>query len=172
MFETRGVAGYDIPVGEAGRVTPYAGFGFRYLKDDAGGSTTSTGHWGYDRESFYYYLPLGIETQSRLARCWLLETAIEYDYFIAGRQKSHLEDGDAGFNTLYNDQDSGYGIRGSVKVIRELDGMNVFVEPFIRYWRIEDSTVNLLTYNEIPYSYGLEPANNTTEYGVRVGLRF
>lgn len=38
---------------------PYTGFGFRYLNNDSRGET-STGYWGYQRSSHYYYLPIGV----------------------------------------------------------------------------------------------------------------
>ena len=172
MFEVRGSAGYDIPVGASSRITPFAGFGYRYLKDDSGGTITTTGAYGYDRESFYYYLPLGIETQTKFNNRWLLEMTFEYDLFLFGTQKSHLEDVVPGYNTLVNDQDEGYGARGSFKLIRRNEDFSMYIEPFIRYWNIEDSDIDVLTYFGEPYKLGLEPANNTTEYGIKLGLRF
>lgn len=172
MLETRGSIGYDIPVGSMWRITPYGGFGYRWFKDDSGGTTTTTGAYAYDRESRYYYIPLGVEAQARLDHDWLLEATFEYDYFLCGTQKSHFEDVDSGYNTLYNRQDSGYGVRGSLKIIKQHKGFNIFVEPFVRYWNIDDSDTAILTYYETPVSLGIEPANTTTEYGVKTGLRF
>lgn len=172
MFETRGTVGYDIPIRRSSRVTPYVGFGYRYLKDDSGGTTTTTGAAGYDRESFYYYIPLGLETQTKLSKSWLFEMTFEYDFFLWGTQKSHFEDVLSGYNTLYNDQDGGYGARGSFKIINQHDSYSLFFEPFVRYWNIEDSDIDTLTYFGTPVSLGIEPANTTTEYGVKMGMRF
>lgn len=172
MFEIRGSAGYDIPVRTSSRITPYVGLGYRYLKDDSSGNTTTTGASHYDRESFYYYLPLGVEMQTKLNNGWLFEMTLEYDLFLFGTQKSHLGDVLAGYNTLVNDQDDGYGARGSVKLIKRSDNFNLYIEPFVRYWNIEDSDIDNLTYFGATIGAGLEPANNTTEYGVKMGLRF
>ena len=172
MFEVRGSVGYDIPVRRASRITPYAGFGYRYLKDDSGGTSTTTGALAYDRESFYYYLPLGIETQTKFSNSWLFEMTFEYDFFLFGTQKSHFEDVLSGYNTLYNDQDGGYGARSSFKLIKRNKDFNLYIEPFIRYWNIEDSDIDIWTYYDVPIGAGIEPANNTTEYGVKMGLRF
>ena len=57
-LEPRLLAGYTFSFG-AHALSPYAGFGFRYLYHDGRG-TTSTGHIGYRRESRYFYLPLGL----------------------------------------------------------------------------------------------------------------
>ncbi|MBN1870425.1 MAG: hypothetical protein JW847_07630 [Candidatus Omnitrophica bacterium] len=172
MFETRGTVGYDIPVRSSSRLTPYAGFGFRYLKDDSGGKLTTTGAASYDRESFYYYLPLGLDTRTRIGNSWLFEMTFEYDYFLFGTQRSHFEDAHPAYNTLINDQDSGYGARGSFKLIKQNNGYHLFIEPFVRYWNIDDSDMDILTIYGTPDSLWIEPANNTTEYGVKMGLRF
>ena len=180
-IECRGLAGYDIPLTSAVRLTPYVGLGYRYLYDDGGGGVTTTGHWGYDRESQYVYLPLGLETEYKFKNSWSIGLTVEYDYFIDGEQTSHLEDGGTGYDPLENDQNDGYGLRGSFRVMKESQAMDFFVEPFVRYWDIEDSKVSALTINgqviPVPgspgYVYGgREPKNNTTEYGVKLGLRY
>ena len=42
------------------RITYFAGLGGRYLLNASGLRISSTGHSGYDRESRYVYMPLGI----------------------------------------------------------------------------------------------------------------
>jgi len=180
-MEFRGIAGLDIPVVTDLRVTPFLGFGYRYLYDDSGGGITTTGHWGYDRESQYVYLPTGIETEFKWGNNWSLCLTAEYDFFIDGEQTSHLEDGGTGYDTLKNDQDKGRGMRGSFRVMKESKAIDFFFEPFVRYWDIENSDVTALTINgqviPVPgspgYVYGgREPKNNTTEYGVKCGIRY
>jgi len=56
MLEFRGLVGYDIRISEWIFLTPYIGFGYRYLNDDA-----SKDPAGYERESNYLYSPIGIE---------------------------------------------------------------------------------------------------------------
>ena len=170
--EVRVLAGWDINLSERNRLTPFAGFGFRYLLDDGGGGVTDTGYWGYDRESYYGYLPVGIEYTTRSRNNWSLGVTLEYDIFIDGTQKSHLEDGDAGFSTLKNDQNHGYGMRGSFRVTKHTDNVDFFVEPFARYWHISDSDCAELTYAGAAVGYGLEPENRTAEYGFRLGLAY
>ena len=69
ILEFRGLCGYDFPMATVTIVTPYIGFGYRYLNDDFKG-TTSTGALGYERESNYYYSPIGIETITELDNDW------------------------------------------------------------------------------------------------------
>ncbi len=104
MLEIRALGGVDVPVSDAVFITPYAGFGYRYLNDDASGKTSSTGARGYERESNYYYSPFGVEVLSRLNKDWYFGLNLEYDYFWMGEQVSHLEDVSSGYSTLRNDQ--------------------------------------------------------------------
>jgi len=170
--EIRGLLGYDIPVGREIIFTPFVGFGYRYLLDDSGGETTSTGHLTYDRESQYLYVPLGIEATKYFGQSWSLAGNVEYDFFIRGTQKSHLEDSGYDYETLENDQHDGQGFRGSVKLTKNTRFVDFFLEPFYRYWHIEDSDVSTISYSGIPVGYGLEPENDTHEYGVRLGLQY
>jgi len=41
------------------KFTPIIGLGYRWLYDDSGGQTSSTGALGYDRQSQYLYIPAG-----------------------------------------------------------------------------------------------------------------
>ena len=63
QFETTGYLGIPIE-GSNYRITPFGGLGFRYLLNASGLKQSSTGHSGYDRESRYLYVPLGINIES------------------------------------------------------------------------------------------------------------
>ncbi len=168
MFEFRGVGGYDFPVLTATILTPYIGFGYRYLNDDL-----SFDPAGYERESNYYYSPIGIETLTELQNGWSVGLTIEYDYFWKGIQKSHLEDFSASLDTLENDQDDGFGVRGSIKFQKKGEGVDYIIEPFIRYWDIDKSNVKAITYSGTPTGYvGWEPANDSTEIGGKIAVKF
>ncbi|OGW98450.1 MAG: hypothetical protein A2Z81_08360 [Omnitrophica WOR_2 bacterium GWA2_45_18] len=173
LGEARVSAGYDFYVLEASRVTPYVGFGYRYLLDEIGGETSSTGALGYDRESNYFYVPIGFETQTAINDSWRLGFTLEYDLFISGKQKSHLEDAIAGLDTLENDQDEGWGARGSIRLTKVSDRFDFFLEPFVRYWNIAQSDTKSITYSGTPIGVvGYEPKNNSTQGGVKLGMQF
>jgi hypothetical protein len=173
MFETRATAGYDFPVLQTTTITPYTGLGYRYLNDDSSGKTSTTGHVGYERESNYFYLPLGLETQTKLAQGgWSWGLSFEYDLFLNGKQKSHLEDVSPLLNTLDNDQDSGFGLRGSLRLLKEFQNVEWLIEPFFRYWSIEDSEVGTIVCGGTPCALGFEPENESREYGIKLGASF
>ena len=143
------MVGKALDVGEG--VRPYIGFGYRYLNDD-----TSDSPGGYERESNYYYIPVGIELKSKERPITL---TLEFDYLIEGRQKSHLGDAVPGWPTVENKQDDGYGLRAVIRYV-DKDG-RFFCEGFYRYWNIEDSDIEF---------GGLEPANKTSEVGFLIGI--
>lgn len=130
LFEARGLIGYEFNILSSTTLTPYAGLGYRYLNDNL-----QDYFGGYERESNYLYLPVGIEIITGLKNNWCWGAAIEYDYFLSGKQKSHLSDFDPGLNDIDNKQDKGYGLRGVVKFVRKGQRVNFFMEPFIRYWK-------------------------------------
>jgi len=171
MLEFRGLGGYDFTISDKTTLTPYIGFGYRYLNDDLAG-TTSTGARGYERESNYYYSPIGLESITKLDNRWSLELAVEYDYFWKGIQKSHLSDTGLGFNDLENDQNKGHGVRGSAMLQTKTERLDFAVGPFIKYWNIKKSEEDTLTYSGVIFGNAWEPKNNSLEVGGRLSLMF
>lgn len=172
VFETRLTGGYDFPMAGQSTLTPYIGLGYRYLNDDSSGRTTSTGFLGYERESNYLYLPIGADWQAPVNDLWYINVNGEFDVFLQGKQKSHLGGAVAGLNSVDNDQQNGLGVRASVRLTRDSERSTFFIEPFIRYWHIEDSDVSSITYNGVLVGYGLEPENKTFEAGAKAGVIF
>ncbi len=164
-LEVRGLAGYGFPLSQAILLTPYIGFGYRYLNDDL---TSGTLAGAYERESNYYYSPIGVETITELGSGRSLGVTIEYDYFWKGIQKSHLSDINSGLSDLQNDQNGGYGLRGSIK----FQDNRLVIEPFIRYWDIDKSDVQEITYKGNYAGSGLEPKNNSTEIGIKIAIKW
>ena len=60
QFETTGYLGLSLNENSNSRTTLFSGLGFRYLLNASGLKQSSTGHSGYDRESRYVYVPIGI----------------------------------------------------------------------------------------------------------------
>ena len=56
--------------------------------------------------------------------------------------------------------------------MKETETVNLFIEPFVRYWKIDDSDISPVTYGGVLVGFGLEPENNSTEVGVRAGINF
>ena len=141
------------------------------MNDDSGGKISSTGAAGYERESNYYYSPVGIETLTMLENEWYFGVVLEYDHFWRGKQISHLSDAVSGLGTLNNDQKKGYGFRGSLKFKKE-GTTSYTIEPFIRYWNIEKSEDDTVTLSGSVIGVGWEPRNHSTEIGVRLSVRY
>lgn len=160
IFEVRGLLGRDFPKAKSMN-TIYMGIGYRYLNDDSSGMTSSTGALGYERESNYLYIPIGLKTIGNLKNGWSFGATAEFDFFLLGQQNSHLSD--IGFVDIENEQDSGYGLRGSVRFQKHGKKTDFIIEPFIRYWNIDRSDVVLGVY---------EPENETIEYGISLIWRF
>lgn len=170
----RGLLGYDYEVRRS-IVTPLIGLGYRYWTDD---SSEHTG--GYKREIQYLYSPIGVETASPLKETWIWGLRAEYDLFWGGEVTSHLSDVQPSFNDPVNDQNfgGGYGLRSSLYFKRpENVSWPVSIEVFVRYWDIDASDIAPVTFHDsslAKYStavgYCIEPANNTTEYGIRLSL--
>ena len=174
-LEFRGLIGKDYFIGTDSRVTPYFGFGYRYLFDRGDGQISSDNHYLYDRKSHYYYLPLGGDVLIEMPKDWAMDFNAEYDILIEGWQKSYMSDGDqfTGYHNpdIANHQGHGFGVRGSVKFIKRGRVVDFYVEPYVRFWNIEHS--NAVTAS-IDGSVGQwnEPKNNTTEIGSKFGVQF
>ncbi|MCF6767145.1 porin family protein [Thiotrichales bacterium 19S11-10] len=153
--------GYTIFINQSTIITPYAGFGYRYLNNDSSGTVTTTGHFGYLRESNYFYLPIGIDIQIQKDE-WLYRALFEYDYLIRGQQYSHLPDSFGG--TISNRQNNGYGINAKLEMAHQTsDSMRIGIGPYVRYWNISDSEVD---------KGFIEPKNTTFEAGGFISFTF
>ncbi len=165
-IESRGVAGRDWSVGES-VLAAYAGLGYRYLANDARG-TTSTGAAGYRRASNYFYLPIGVTHRYALDEQARLVTEVEYDHLLAGRQSSKLSDAGFGLSDVTNKQSSGYGLKLSAVYAKD----NWAIGPYAHYWNIGQSDTVAVYRNGALYGFGAEPKNNTVEFGLKASQRF
>lgn len=172
VVEGRLAAGYDVAVGYSQRLTPFFGVGYRYLNDDSSGRTSSTGALGYERESNYFYSPIGVEFHTSLNYQWTLSVSAEYDIFWKGQQKSHLEDADPSFDMVTNDQTRGDGVRGALTLVRTGERVDIAFGPYVRWWSIKDSETANVTYAGTIVGLGYEPKNETLEVGGTIAVRF
>ena len=173
-LEFRGLIGKDYFIGTDSRATPYCGFGYRYLFDRGNGEINAQGY-GYDRKSHYYYLPLGGDLSMAMPHHWEITYNAEYDILLHGLQKSYLSDGDqfTGHHNpnITNSQDRGFGLRGSVKFLKRTSLVDFYVEPYVRFWNIESSSVVTASVDGAVGQW-VEPKNNTTEIGSKFGIQF
>lgn len=166
MFEVRATLGPTAFASAASAYLPYVGLGYRYLVD---GADVMPG--GYLRESNYTYIPIGIEARPTTTGPWRFEITLEYDHFLGGTQYSQLSDVDPGFSDMTNKQTSGMGYRASLRFVKA-GRHSLIIEPFYKYWKIDQSETADITYLGMPWGYGWEPKNNSTEFGLRIQGRF
>ena len=172
MGDARLLGGKDFVYGDTPNavlsfdISPYTGIGFRDLYND---SSKISG--GYRRNSEYFYVPLGLTNRFRISSDARIAFNGEYDLLLLGRQTSYLNDATITAPNAVNDQNHGYGVRGSVMYERR----RWAVGPFVDYWNINQSNV---TYYEgytgsSPAIYSLtEPHNQTLEYGMQARYHF
>lgn len=177
MFELRGILGREYVDGKK-IIGLYSGVGYRYLNDDDDGElhiVGSSGFYGYERESNYIYIPIGASLSVPIDRKNSFTIKGEYDAFIFGWQVSHLSDGNPYLSLpnedVTNDQKRGFGLRGSIQFLHNAERWRFSVEPFFRFWNIEDSEV-VRAFVDGGFSNVLEPENKTFESGVRLGVEF
>ena len=130
----------------------FAGLGYRYLFDDWGGQTSSTGNWGYDRKSEYVYMPFGMINYFENSGHF----KVQYNYFISGTQTSYMSVGGGSNYDWSATQKSGYGYSLEYAPTKNYSF-------FSRYWNIDGS--NLHNYLGTDY---WEPPNDTLELGMKV----
>jgi hypothetical protein len=161
---------YNSPIFDY--LTPYTGFSYRYWKDNSGGKVTSLGKYGYDRETTYFYSPLGLETIKKLENEWFIGAIIEYDFFWKGKNISHLNDFDSSAPDLKFNQNDGYGFRFALKTKKAFDRVKIGITPFIHYWNIDKSEEIILFDPSNGFWVFYEPKNNTTEFGINLTAEF
>jgi hypothetical protein len=168
LFEARALAGWHFRADQQVGLAPYAGLGWRYWNDMIRGAG------GYEREIAYWYLPVGLEAVALSGdRHWRVGGRAEYDLFLHGTATSHLGDAVAGWDTVENNQNSGWGMRASVFAERAVGkDWSFMVEPFFRYWDIAKSEDASLTSGGRIIGKAWEPANTTTTWGLRLGARY
>lgn len=134
LFQARGLLGYDLIQGEW-YLTPFAGIAYRYWND----KLQLVG--GYEREINYLYMPFGFKLTSQ-TQSFRFGLNAEYDLFLAGLVKSHLSDAGEKYSDAENKQrfGTGHGCRLSLFLEYDLsDTVVLGVEPFFRYWKVQDS---------------------------------
>ena len=166
-LETRGLIGKDTWAFDRAMLSPYAGLGYRYLFNDARG-TTNLGASGYRRQSNYLYLPIGMTYRVALEGKAQLVTELEYDQLIIGKQFTRMSDAGLGYNDLSNNQNRGHGFKLSAKYAQD----NWAIGPYANYWNIAQSETLPLYQNGILVGHAWEPQNNTVEFGLKGSIRF
>jgi hypothetical protein len=173
LLELRAVLGYDHYFDPTTRITPYLGLGYRRLSDDSATKVSSTGAAGYGRISNYIYMPIGLELTHQLDQAWQITGIGEFDLLLGGNQESKLTDVDpVNYPDFNNKQERGIGLRSSLELLKKGNKFNFLITPFVRYWHIAESKPDIAVSDSGIVYRGVEPDNNTTEVGVKLGAQF
>jgi len=149
-FNLRALYGFQL----TDKLMLKSGLGYRSLKDPGGGTTTSTGNWGYDRIQEYRYIPILAEINMPI-NSTDGKLKLEYDYIFYGYNASLLGVGGGANRDLHFRNDDGYMVKASYKIPYE----GFYLEPYYEYQSIEESTVD---------SSSQEPSNTTDEFGIKL----
>jgi hypothetical protein len=174
-YEARALIGYDTNM-RSFDLSMFTGFGYRYLDDNTTG-LTSTGAAGYNRQSQYFYIPVGIIHRMHLASpSDRLTSTFEFDYLVYGHEKSSLSDlvggqGITQFDDANSSQRHGYALR----VSSMYETRHWSIGPYFTYWSVHQSSVSTLNIVQDGFHFTeqvVEPRNNTIEAGIRAAVRF
>ena len=144
-LEARALLGKDFQMGSY-VLAPYVGLGYRHLYSDI----------GYQRDSYYNTLPIGITHKIKLDNQAQLISNFEYMHLLKGQQKVKLLTENVSLA-----QKSGYGIRASM--LRRQNQWSF--GPTLTYWSLDQSEVGGT--NPV-----MEPKNQTLELGFKAGYHF
>jgi len=146
------------------------GYGFRYLDNDSQLTITSTGNFGYERENYLHFLPIGLSFERNIDFKKFSRALFQTKFYLLldGRQVSHFSrfGCDADMN---NKQNSGFGVESTARLYA--NDRRWYYGAMFQYWKIDASdTVAVPCFGSS--SYGSEPDNTTTMISVLMGYHY
>ncbi|HZG08993.1 MAG TPA: hypothetical protein VEZ70_08445 [Allosphingosinicella sp.] len=166
--------GFDLAVGGGATLSPFTGLASRALIDESGGKVTSIGEAGYDREIGYSYIPVGVGARVPVGSGGAILLSAQYNWVVNGTAESKFSGLDPELPDLKLDLDGGHGFEASAAYQVALGKRALSIGPFVRHWRLDRSDSFVITNPDDP-SQSLEffePANRTTELGLRLSFVF
>ncbi len=133
------------------------GMGVRYLYNDAVDLVTNTGHRGYLREQWYYYLPINCVYEQPLMQNQILSIGLGSKIFLQGRNITTIS-----YEKSY-DQGKGSNLNAFVAYSYRDYQIKLAMEK----WHVSDS-VKICQANWCSW----EPFNNTWQFGLHIGKKF
>lgn len=173
--EFQALYGRHFDVNSNVTISPYLGLGYRYLENDTSKKRSTTGAYGYLRESEYLFLPIGADLTIPFDAKLSFVANAEYDLFLKGMQKSHMPVYKGIGGLMKNKQSKGYGLRTAAGLRWTLEKMFIEAKPFFRYWSIASSkkvhqVIQTRKYTAT-YTFS-EPKNQTKEVGLGITFKF
>lgn len=136
------------------------GLGYRRLYDYGQDRQTTTGHWGYDREQDYVFIPIIAEIDAPIPELKLKgKLKLEYDHIFSGENTSYAAYLGGGNQDNTYSNDDGY----IWKVSYQSKYKDYIIEPYYEFMSIEESDI---------VSGFYEPSNTTKEIGLKLSKVF
>ena len=136
------------------------GVGYRRLYDYGQNRQTTTGHYGYDREQEYAFIPIIAEIDAPIPELKLKgKLKIEFDYIFSGENTSYMAYLGGDYQDLNFKNNDGY----IWKVSYQSKYKDYILEPYYEFMSIEESDIDSGYY---------EPSNTTKEFGLKLSKVF
>ena len=137
-----------------------SGIGFRRLYDYGQNRNTTTGHWGYDREQDYVFIPIIAELDAPIPELKLKgKLKLEFDHIFSGKNTSYMAYRGGSNKDLVFKNNDGY----IWKVSYQSKYKNYILEPYYEFMSVEESDLD---------SGFIEPSNTTKEFGLKLSKVF
>lgn len=163
--------GRDFLVGGVANITPFTGVGGRILEDNSGGEETESGIQGYDREIGYTYIPVGLNATVPVGKRMTIAFSGQFNWVVAGKAEAKFSRIDPEAPDISLDLRGGHGIEASAMLSAPVGRRAVRFGPFLRLWDLERSKSKTFREGDLEIKL-FEPANKTTEIGLRAAFAF
>jgi len=170
--ELRLTLGHDYAY-DAGWLSPYAGVGGRLFYDNGRGYTTDLGNGLFDTRTEQLYAPLGAIWRSLLPGNITMADTLEADGLLLGDINQRFSNLGGPNVTTTQKLFTGFGLRGEAMFGVPVANETVEVGPFVRYWNINNSSVNIQTCGGGGICEGFtEPYNRRLQIGLTARVSF
>ena len=136
------------------------GIGYRKLYHYWQDRNTTTGHWGYDREQDYTYIPIIAELEAPIPELKLKgKLKLEFDHIFSGKHTAYMGYRGGDNKDLNFKNNDGY----IWKVSYQSEYKDFILEPYYEFMSVEESDTD---------SGFLEPSNTTKEFGIKLSKAY
>jgi len=136
-------------------------------------TTTGDDASSYERNINHYYVLGGVDAEVSLNDSWLMGFSAEFDYVFSGETYTHLSDVSLSLPDIGFQQRGGIGVRVSAPLRLVRGSISFVFEPYIRYWKVPESDLYVFrvkTAKGVARVGFVEPENETTQFGLKVGV--
>ncbi|MDQ7780060.1 MAG: autotransporter domain-containing protein [Planctomycetota bacterium] len=167
MITVESNIGYTFKPGDL-HITPYTGLGYRYWDRDLGNLGNP-----FSEEYSWWFVPLGVRADWLASEDLTIALDVSVNFMFAGNIAVNLSEADP----LFDDEESDLGNKDGWKVelpvtYRFDEQWALVVTPWYEYSEIGKGDEFTVMYGGVPVGIGWEPASETEQYGVYLGIEF